>query len=59
QLVVNNEKKTVVAKFHRRSYGFIGPARPASFDILPAGEDISQEIFMIFRYTEKMRKDRE
>ncbi|KAF8058592.1 hypothetical protein FPV67DRAFT_509570 [Lyophyllum atratum] len=59
KLVVNDEKQTVVATFHRQSHGLIGAARPASLDILPAGEHISQEIFMTFIYMEKMRKDRE
>ncbi|GLB35659.1 hypothetical protein LshimejAT787_0212240 [Lyophyllum shimeji] len=59
KLIVNDESKGVVAKFHRRNLGIIGKPRPRSLEIFPAGEHMVQEILVTFVYVEKIRKDRE
>ncbi|KAF5387170.1 hypothetical protein D9615_002093 [Tricholomella constricta] len=59
QLVTNDDKKTLVARFHRASLGIIGKARPASFEISPTGEHMVQDILITFIYIEKIRKDME
>ncbi|KAG6819714.1 hypothetical protein H0H93_009330 [Arthromyces matolae] len=59
KLITNDASKTLVAKFHRRSYGIIGKAHPASLEIFQEGEHMIQEILMTFIYIEKIRQDSE
>jgi hypothetical protein len=56
---MNNEEKTMVARFSRRNLGIIGTRHPATLEITPAGEHIVETILVTFIYIEKLRKDKE
>ncbi|KAF8061801.1 hypothetical protein FPV67DRAFT_1422867 [Lyophyllum atratum] len=59
QLVAKDAGKTPIAQLHRKSLGIFGKARPASLEILPAGENTVETILITFVYIEKLRKDKE
>jgi len=59
QLFVNDPAKTPVAFFHRRHFGIIGKARPASLEIFEAGKEMVDFIVVTGVYMEKLRKDKE
>lgn len=53
-----DDDETVIARFLDRTLGVIGPARQASLEIFPAGEEIMDYIFVTFIFVEKIRRDR-
>ncbi|KAG7086350.1 hypothetical protein E1B28_002311 [Marasmius oreades] len=63
ELALNNEEKTPVAKFNRRSIHKSLFGKPSSgsayLEIFPAGEHMVDEIFVTFIYIEKLRKEKE
>ncbi|KAF9463421.1 hypothetical protein BDZ94DRAFT_610006 [Collybia nuda] len=59
KLVLNDGKKTPIARFRQKSYGIFGRAHSARLEIEPAGEGIMDTILITFVYIEKTRKDRE
>ena len=56
---MNDSTKTPVAFFHRRHFGIIGEARPASLEIFKAGKEMIDLIVVTGVYMEKLRKDKE
>ncbi|KAF9269828.1 hypothetical protein L218DRAFT_292011 [Marasmius fiardii PR-910] len=58
ELVTNDEKKTVVAKFAQKSF-FVKKSSPGLLEIFPPGEHMVDEIFTTFIYIEKLRKEKE
>ena len=58
QLFVNDSAKTPVAFFHRRQFGIVGEARPASLEIFEAGKEMVDLIVVTGAYMEKLRKDK-
>ncbi|TFK20907.1 hypothetical protein FA15DRAFT_673096 [Coprinopsis marcescibilis] len=58
ELVLNDGSDTLVAKFHRKRYKvlWMGESRPASFDILPAGEHMVDLIMFTYAYVERKRE---
>ncbi|TFK64517.1 hypothetical protein BDN72DRAFT_901480 [Pluteus cervinus] len=60
-LVLNDEARTPVAKFHLKHYGIFHKARPAFLEILPLGMHMVDLILITFVYIEnlKARKDYE
>lgn len=59
QLFVNDSAKTPVACFHRRHFGIIGEARPASLETFEAGKEMVDLIVVTSVHMEKLRKDKE
>ena len=56
---MKDSAKTPVACFHRRQFGIIGDARPASLEIFTAGKDMVDLIVVTGVYVEKLRKAKE
>ncbi|KAF8162634.1 hypothetical protein B0H34DRAFT_692229 [Crassisporium funariophilum] len=59
KLFTNDTAKTPIASFHRRRLGVLTDPRPASLEIFPAGEHMTDLIVVTFVYVEKLRTDRE
>ena len=57
KLVTTDEKKTVIAEFHRARY--IVKKRKARLEIQPAGMDMLDYIILTFVFAEHKRRERE
>ena len=57
KLVTTDDKKTVIAEFHRRHY--LVKKQKARLDIQPAGMDMLDYIVLTFVFAERKRRERE
>ena len=57
KLVTTNEKKKVIAEFHRAHY--IMKRQKARLEVQPAGMDMLDYIVLTFVFTEDKRRERE
>ncbi|TFK64516.1 hypothetical protein BDN72DRAFT_901479 [Pluteus cervinus] len=58
-LVLNDEARTLVAKFHVKHYGIFRKARPPFLEISQLGMHMVDLILITFVYIEKLRRDYE
>ncbi|KAF9523185.1 hypothetical protein CPB83DRAFT_821852 [Crepidotus variabilis] len=56
--LVHKTSKTPVATFHREHKGFLSKTRPASLEILPQAELMTDNIITTFVYMERLRAER-
>ncbi|TFK24650.1 hypothetical protein FA15DRAFT_687403 [Coprinopsis marcescibilis] len=59
ELYLNDNTKTLVAKYHQKHTDVFQDARPASLEIFPPGENIPDMIIVTFVYIEYLRLARE
>ena len=57
KLVTTDDKKSVIAEFHRRHY--LVKKQKARLDIQPAGMDMLDYIVLTFVFAERKRRERE
>ena len=57
KLVTVDDKKTVIAEFHRRHY--FTSKQKARLDVQPAGMDMLDYIVLTFVFAERKRRERE
>ncbi|EAU80774.1 hypothetical protein CC1G_04884 [Coprinopsis cinerea okayama7 len=59
ELVLNDDERTLVAKYHQKHHGVVQDPRPASLEILPPGEHMVDLIIVTLVYIELLRRNRE
>ncbi|KAH7924511.1 hypothetical protein BV22DRAFT_501292 [Leucogyrophana mollusca] len=58
-LYLNNDSRTEVARYHRRSLGIIGEKHDPYLEVFNQGEHILDLLILTFIYVEKLRMDKE